>query len=461
MRASVYGRQSRGKAKSIEEQLELGLACVEDQGWELAATYQDGSSASRFARKLRGGWAQVLEDVRAKAFDVLVLWESSRGDRDAETWLGFLRQCREAGVRIHVVKDDHTYDPAKMREWKTLAEDGIANAYESELISVRVRRGHTGAAKKGRPSHGNAPYGYVRTFDPTTGELTGQEPHPEYAAVVQDIFARVAQGEPVSSIVRHLEATNAPTGGAKGWYRVRVREIGINKAYAGLRVYNGQTYPGTWPPLVDMATFNAAQAVLDAPGRRVTRPGRQKHLLSYYATCGVCGASLCAASGRYRCNGRTSCASIKQSDLDGLIEELALARLADPEVYVVLRQAGEVQEEEVAAAEAKVVELTTRLATWRVSAAKGQTTPETMAVIEAELSQEIAMAQAAANRVTVPPELAGWLGLPAADVAARWAAAQVPARRIVLRALGLAVAVQPAIGRRAVPVHERVVATWP
>ena len=148
MRAGVYGRQSAAKEKSISEQLELGEERAGDQGWTLAAKYRDGRSASRFGKQARGGWAQVWADVKAKAFEVLILWESSRGDRTAATWLAFLDDCRDAGLRIHVIKDDRTYDLRNARDWKTLAEDGISNAYESEMISARVLRGQKGSAKK-------------------------------------------------------------------------------------------------------------------------------------------------------------------------------------------------------------------------------------------------------------------------------------------------------------------------
>ena len=460
MRAGVYGRQSRGKAKSIEEQLKLGLACVEDQGWELAGSYQDGSSASRFSRKPRGGWAQVRADVAAKAFDVLVLWESSRGDRTPETWFAFLRECRDAGVLIHVIKDEQTLNPGKPRDWKTLAEDGVSNAYESELISQRVKRGHSGAARSGRPSHGNAPFGYVRTYDPRTGELLGQSPDPEHAATVQLIISRVAAGVPVSAIVKDLNARQVPTGGAKSWYRVRVREIAINRAYIGLRVYNGQTYPGSWEPLVDADTFWAAQQVLSAPGRKVTRPGRQRHLVSYYATCTACDGPLCAAAGRYRCQLK-SCLSAPQEPIDDLIRDLVLARLADPAVYAALRHAGQTADEEVSAAAAQVQALEQRLADWRRSAARGLTSPESLAAIEADITEELAVARAKADRVSVPAALAGWLGQPEADLAARWAAAGVPARRTVMRALGLRVRLLPHTrpGRPA-PAHERIDVDW-
>ena len=158
MRASVYGRQSSNKAKSINEQLESGMQAIRAEGWQHAGTYKDGVSASRYGTKTRSDWQRLLADLKTGAFDVLVLWESSRGDRTLSSWAEFLEQCRKRHVRIHVIADDHTYDLERPRDWKTLATAGVDNAAESDLLSIRVKRGRarsgTGASTTRRP--GNA-----------------------------------------------------------------------------------------------------------------------------------------------------------------------------------------------------------------------------------------------------------------------------------------------------------------
>lgn len=432
--AGVYGRQSRGKAKSITDQLAAGEEVCADNGWQLAEKYQDGTSASRYARKGRDDWQRCLADIEAGKLSILILWEASRGDRTLTTWSGLLDLCREKGVRIYVIADERLYDPRKPRDWKTLATAGVDSAGESDLISVRVQRGHASAAKAGRPAHGKAPTGFRRTYDPDSGDLLGQVPDERFAPVIREIIEKVAAGVPISALERDFNNRGVPTiDGAKRWYRQRFTDIARNPAYIGVRVYNGQRYPGAWPALVADDVFYAAQRVLGDPSRVSTRPGRQVHLLTYLATAAPCGGPLCAVRGRYRCY-EDGCVTIVQADTDAMVTEAVVGWLARPKVYRRLRSEGDEHDTERAAAAAKVEELRRQLGEWRQSAIRGETSPESLAVIEAELSRQIRALEVKVEPVALPPALAALLE-PGADVGARWATMPVPARRSVLRSV--------------------------
>lgn len=432
LRAGVYARQSRNKTKSIDEQLAAGTAVARENGWQLIEAYQDGSSASRYARQGRDDWERVLTDIAAGALDVLILWEASRGDRTLTTWSGLLDLCRERRVSIYIVADERIYDPRKHKDWKSLATAGVDSAGESDLLSVRVLRGQAGAAAAGRPSHGRTPYGYVRRFDPATGELVGQEPDPLRAPIVAEVFERLAKGDPMSAIVRDFDARGVPTsGGAKRWYRARLAVMAGNRAYLGERIYNGTVNEGSWPALVEPAVFHAVQRVLSDPARRsTTRPGRAVHLLSFLATCGPCGAALAHVQGRYRCE-RGGHVNIAQAAMDDFIEDMVFEKLEQPNVYEQLRQAGSADDRALLDAENEAARLDGQLKTWRLSAARGQTSPETMAVVEAELVPQIKAAQRRAAQAQIPPELRAILE-PGADVRTRWKDAPVAARRRAL-----------------------------
>src|SRR6266540_4514065 len=118
-RAGVYGRQSKDKTKSITEQLAECTADAVEQGALVAATYRDGVSASRFTTKRRDDWPRVRSDVDAGKLDMLALWESSRGDRDAQTWLGLLATCRKRRVLIRITSHERTYDMGIARDRKS------------------------------------------------------------------------------------------------------------------------------------------------------------------------------------------------------------------------------------------------------------------------------------------------------------------------------------------------------
>lgn len=466
--AGLYGRQSRNSEKSISDQLSECLDDAEAERLRVVCQYQDGASASRFAKKVRDDWPKVLEDIRNHRFDVLILWESSRGDRTLTTWSQLLDLCREAGVRIRVVTHGRTYDMENENDWKTLATDGVDSAHESAKTSRRATRGVRFAAKLGRPPQGPVPYGYRRVYDPATGALVGQELRPDTAPIAKEIILRVGKSESLTSIVRDLNARKIPPpGGGATWYHQRVRVISHSEVYVGQRVHRpgrGKaregtpvTYEAEWPALVSEEEHYAAVRVLDNPLRSQyvvqPRPGKQVHLLTYLATCSVCSAPMSAKKTEYVC--RAGHVSMKREPADLWVTSVMKAYLAREDVYASLRQLGTGDDREADAARDEAARLEARLAKWRLSAARDETSPETMATIEAELVPLIKAAEQRAQRVSLPPALRDLLG-PGEDVEARWADATLPARRAALAAL-FEIRFVPTPGRsRHAPIAERV-----
>jgi len=431
MRASTYGRQSSGKAKSIAEQLEEGQRTKDEQGWTDAGDYTDGSSASRFGKLPgsgknagRSGWTAVSDAVNRGAIDVLILWESSRGDRTPETWFAFLSSCRTNGVSIHVIQHGRTYNLSNARDWKTLAEDGVNNAYEAELLSVRTKRGHAGAAKAGLPPGGPTPYGYKRTFDPDTGKRIGQVVSIPESLVVQQLFKDVSKGIPILRIAESLSEPSDP------WDPSRVRRIARNPVYVAVRRHNGQEYAGQWEPIVDKKLFYDVQQVLSSPDRRITRPGRQKYLLTYLAVCDVCGEHLDHVKDSYRCsNRRKHCVSIQAAPLEAVITQLIVARLQKADAIAALMKTSPA---DTRAFEGELLEVKSRLEDIRRRVMAGTLSIETLEVAETQLPQRIAELETQIRQATIPPALRDMAG---PDAQARWNAATLTAQRSVVQAL--------------------------
>ena len=75
------------------------------------------------------------------------------------------------------------------RDWKTLAADGVDSQFESEQISLRMKRAMVAQAKAGRP-HGSGLYGYQRVYridERDQRVLDKVIAHPEQAPIVADI----------------------------------------------------------------------------------------------------------------------------------------------------------------------------------------------------------------------------------------------------------------------------------
>jgi DNA invertase Pin-like site-specific DNA recombinase len=349
-RAVVYGRSSTAKEKSIDEQTAEGEAICAENRWTVVDVLGDPISASRYESRVRANWTKLVDML--STVDVVVLWEPSRGDRTMASWVAFLDDCREHRVRIHAVSHGRTYDPASPRDRRTLLEDGVDSEYESEKTAARVKRGVAAAHAAGKP-FGRTTYGYRRVYDyekPVKERYQKQEPHPERAKVVRDIFAAVAEDKSLYRIAKKLNDEGVPTSrGAKHWRPNVVRDIATNMAYKphpddpehGCHLVRGKVYVGTWPPLVDEATWQAVHAILGTDdgatrkARRDSAPGQVKHLLSASAKLmtSPCGAPVVGHPGRpgraahYLCR-QDGCVSVPMAEADEHVAMLVVGRLS-------------------------------------------------------------------------------------------------------------------------------------
>lgn len=364
VRAGVYDRESKGKESSIEDQNRENLAACEENGWSVAVRYRDKVGASRRSTKVRDGWPKVIVDVAAGRIDVLVVWEVARADRVMDTWVPFVSACAQTGVLFHITSLEMTYDPRKAAHRKALLDMGSSAEAETGQLSERSQKGIRGAVLAGKP-HGRSASGFTRRYGPLVdGKRTFTEEPDDYAPVVKEVIERIARADPIVRIVEDLHARGIWTPAAAArvrdrtntwgpvcergcdhgscrdirgrWARNSVRQLATRPTYAGMRGHNGATHPGNWKPIVPESVWLNAQAVLADPARRTTQPGRFKWLLSYLAKSSPCGGWLNARPGKdgkrskYRCV-TDGCVAVGVAELDTLITDLVLARLARPD----------------------------------------------------------------------------------------------------------------------------------
>jgi DNA invertase Pin-like site-specific DNA recombinase len=482
-----------GRARSVEEQHDDNLRAGEVHGFSInGEAYSDVSlSASRYATKVRGDFGRLLADLQAGRFgaEVLVLWESSRGSRRVGEWATLLDLLEDAGVRVFVTTHNRLYDPANWRDRKSLLEDAVDNEADSAKKSDAILRAAKATAARGEP-HGRTPFGYQRRYDPVTRKLIAQEPEPAEAAVVAELYRRLRAGDSLKGIARDFEergirtrrpkpcepdcrrdhAHVAPDTKGKLFDGSHLRDLALKPLYAGLRVHNPgdrvnryrgsleQAVEATWEPLVDKETFYAVRTMLLDPGRRTSRPGRGKHLLSLIAVCDVCGGWLTAAyrkgERQYWC--RDFChVRIVADDLDDFAEAVMLRYLSGKDVIEKLRAAPE-DGGELAAVRADLAGTRDELQRLRVAGREGKLDVATILEVEPGLVARVKGLEARERELVTPPPLT--MIPPGKDVARRWAAAPMSARRQVAKMLcspailgQLRVRRSPAPGHRANP----------
>lgn len=414
--AVIYARVSeddRRERRSVGEQEEECRNEATEEGWTVAKAFVDNDrSASRHARKARESYARLLSYLETEKVDILILWESSRGGRELEAWASLLNLCRRRGISIHVVTHHHTYDLDVSRDWRTLAEDGVDSAYESEKTRDRILRSVRAKAKTGQP-HGKLLYGYRRTYD-DRGNFIAQVINEETAAIVREAARRVSEGEATRSIALDFNKRGIPSAreGEHGWSLSQIKRMVINPGYIGQRVHRGQVVgPAQWPAILDEKVYAVCVARLTDEKRKTCRDVSLKYLLSGIVRCGVCGGRMRAQKNRthigYICHSRF-CVSIRHERLDDFIKAMFFERLSRPDAAELL--APPQSDDEKAIAEQEADELKARLEGFYAQAAMGKISPVGMASIESELLPEIEKAEWRARAVHVPPLLQRLIG---------------------------------------------------
>jgi site-specific DNA recombinase len=299
MRALIYARVSydpEGRARSVKEQEDECRTWARREGWDVVNVVRETGSASRYADRARSQWPKVVAAVESKQVDLLLTWEFSRATRDLSVYTALRDACARAGVVWGyggVLHDLNTRE-ARFRTGldALLAED------EAARTSERVQRAMRASAQSGRP-HGKRLYGYRRIYDSERRELVRVEPEPAQAAIVQEAAKRVLAGESCRRIALDFQARGIPPRrpptrrkGA-GWSLVGVREMLLNPAYAGLRVYRSSVVgDAIWPPLLTLDERERLIAILTDPARSTRSDTTVRHLLSGIAECGVCESPL-------------------------------------------------------------------------------------------------------------------------------------------------------------------------
>ncbi len=443
--AREYLRVSRdrsGRQRSNDEQQTENRSAWPDFEW--GEHYSDASSASRYSRRPRDDFGELVGDLRSGRFeaDVLVLWEASRGSRKVGEWVELLDLCEAAGVRIAVTEHHRIYDPAIPRDRRSVLEDAVDSEYESAKTSQRVRRSLRASAVALRP-HGPVLFGYRRLYDPRSGALVGQEPHPEQAPVVRWVFACYVAGQSVRSIERALNREGVKTNRGNGWTGIMLHRMLMNRAYLGRRIHKGEDFGQGWEPLVDEATFEAAARRREATSWRQVRV--TSGLCSGLVRCGVCRSKMemRRPSNRhvfyYGCRAG-GCTYRRATDVDRWITAAVVARLSQPDVSERLSGAVDPRvNEERARRDRLRSELDEAMARWKA----GRLSVQAYAEMEAHLLPQIADAERELRRATFPITI----DVPAADAVPAWWDGLAPeVRREVVAALIAAIVVQP-VGR--------------
>jgi len=155
-KAAIYVRVSTSEQDSGLQETEL-LEYCEKRGWSYVV-YRDTASG---AKNERPALTSMLNDLRRRKLDVIVVWKLDRLARSLKQLLTIGEECQSLGVDLVSLRQNiDTTLPAGRLTFQIL---GAVAEFERELLRDRVRAGMAQARRSGK--HVGRPA--LRRFQPT------------------------------------------------------------------------------------------------------------------------------------------------------------------------------------------------------------------------------------------------------------------------------------------------------
>ncbi|HKX15523.1 MAG TPA: recombinase family protein [Propionibacteriaceae bacterium] len=301
IRAGLYLRVSRDRAGlrlAVQRQEDDCRQVAERLGWSVAGMYVDNDlGASGFATKPRAGYKRLLDDLKARRLDAVVVWMEDRSHRQVIELAEFVRTCRAAGIKRYASAGSE-YDLSDPDQVTVLFFKARMAEAEVEKISVRVKRKLKELADSGKYHGGPKPYGYEGPTKDEHGAIlnrgrAGKAIVDKEAAIIRETAQRVLDGDTLRSIVIDLNRRSVPAPRANLWTRRTLKVILTNPRVAGLRQHQGVIVgKANWPAILDRDTWERVRNVLLSLDRGPARTTSRSYLLSGFIFCGKCDRRL-------------------------------------------------------------------------------------------------------------------------------------------------------------------------
>jgi DNA invertase Pin-like site-specific DNA recombinase len=304
--AVIYARYSSSSQteQSIEGQLHDAYDFAQREGYTILREYIDRAQTG--TNDNRPSFQKMIKDAERSDFQYILVWKLDRFARNRYDSAVHKHRLAQFGVRVVSVKENISDTP------EGVILEGLLEAmaeYYSADLSQKIRRGRQESVRKGLFPGGPVPIGY-------TVENKRLVPDPRTAPVVTEIFTRYADGERIIDIVHDLNNRGFRAKRGAKFMRSTIVHILENKSYTGDYYFNGTIVRGAVDPLIDLETFERAQANKEknrkAPAKN--RTPESPCILLHKLYCGECGHKMTGACGKtkagvqfryYGCDGRT------------------------------------------------------------------------------------------------------------------------------------------------------------
>ena len=332
MRAACYLRISNDKTGDqlgVTRQREDCERLCTKRGWTPVEYMDNDISAS--SGKRRPAYEAMLADIQAGEIGAVVVWDLDRLHRRPIELERFMEIADTHHVALASVNGDVDLGTEQGRFFARMK--GNVAAYEIGQMKARQCRKHEQNAASGLP-HWRVAFGYAADGS--------HQPDPATAPLVRDGYNAILTGASLSDVARTWNAAGASTTNGKPWTAPMISAFIRKPRNAGKRSYRGKIVgDGTWPPLVDPATWASVQLELDSRPGRPTGKRARRHLLTGVLHCGKCPSTMTAAYTNtgtitYACKACRG-VSVRAEHVEPMLFDLVAGRLAQPDAVDLLK----------------------------------------------------------------------------------------------------------------------------
>jgi DNA invertase Pin-like site-specific DNA recombinase len=264
LRIVVYARLSKNRSGlSTNTSIQVTECLTEAQYYarqsglklEIVGIYEENDvSASKYSKKPRPDYLDILELIRANQVDVIFSTEMERLCRLPREMEDIIDLSEATDLRCIYFTSDDSYD-LRTINGISRARDAVNRAdRESRKISERIKRKLADRASEGASHGGRRAYGY---------KPGGMEVEEHEAAIIRQMGDMVLAGKSCREVAYWANEQGHPTAEGKLWPAVSVQNMLRRPRYVGIRVHKGVQYKAKWPAVfVDREQWDKIQPPL-------------------------------------------------------------------------------------------------------------------------------------------------------------------------------------------------------
>jgi site-specific DNA recombinase len=294
---------------SVAAQKENLTNFAKEQKWNIFNIYADEGISGKNIQD-RPGVIRLINDIKNKKVDVVVLYKFDRLTRDMSDTESIMKLIQECGIEVYTISGG-AVDVSTASGRFVIRMTGAVAQLEREQTVERVKVAFVQKVKDGKSLCSSTPsYGYDR---PKHQEI--QTINKDEAIIVKRIYKMYIEGKTFTEIARLLNAEGIPTK-KKGkvqkrrykdelytinsvWQPKTIRLILSNVSYIGgvrygINYSNGfEEFNGLHKPIISKKIWDEVQERLGKV-KKISRTNHPKDDVYYCGTlvCGICGQRL-------------------------------------------------------------------------------------------------------------------------------------------------------------------------